>query len=121
MALSIKSTTREGFAGLVERHSDESLANTALTVTVAAGRMRQILLVTVKYSGAAMVSVTATLNSGAGASWDTLLDNTPLGGGTDFTYEPDEELVIAGDDAIDVLAPAVVGETSAVAVYTRVL
>ncbi len=121
MALATKSTIHSGFKARIERHSDESAANTALTVTVPTGRLRRLLLVTIKYSGAASVTVTVTLNSGAGSTYDVLLASTALSAETDFTFTPDEETLLSDDDAIDVLAPAVVGVTSAITVVTRVL
>ena len=105
----------------LHRTSDESLANAAVTVTPATGALRRILFVTVKYSASVTVNVTVTLNSGAGANWDTLLATIALSAATDGVWIPDEELIISDDDVIDVLAPAGgVGITAAVAVYSEV-
>lgn len=121
MPLATKTTSDEGFRGRIDRVSNQSAANTAMTVSVPSGQLRRLLFVTVKYSGAASVTVTTTLNSGVGSAFDTLLDSEPLVTATDYLFVPDEEVLIADDDAIDVLAPAVVGETSSITIYTQVL
>ena len=79
------------------------------------------MLVTVEYSANVTVNVTVTLNSGAGAAWDTLLQTIALNAAKSGTWTPDEETIIDTDDVIDVLAPAGGGViTSAVAIYTEI-
>ncbi len=103
-----------------ERISNESAANTAQTVSTTTGPIRRLKLVTVKYSGAVTQNVTITLNAGAGASWDTLLQTIALVAATDGTWTPDDPIYILQDDVIDVLAPAGGGAlTSAVSIYTE--
>lgn len=105
----------------VDRTSNESAPNTAMTVSTPTGEIRQVLFATVKYSGAASVDFVITLNSGAGASWDTVLTTIALAGGTSGVWIPDEAVFIVDTDVIDALANAVVAVTAAVAIYTRVL
>ncbi len=121
MPLATKEIT-ESFRGRwFIRYSDASLANTAITVSSVVGRVLRILYATVTYSGAASVSVLITLNSGAGAAYDNLLQTIVLSAATDALWIPDEEFVITDDDVLDVLAPAVVGVTARVAIYAEVL
>lgn len=105
----------------IERFSDASAADTALTVTTPIGVLRQILFVTVKYSASVIVSPTMTLNSGIAAAYDTLLQTIDGSGGvTDLVWIPDEEFWIMDDDVLNALAPAGGGViTSAIAIYTR--
>ncbi len=120
MALDLKTTYHEGYKHRVDRHFDASVANTSLTVSVPVGELRQLLFVTVKYSGASSTTITGTINSGAGGAYDVLLFSTALSADTDFVYVPDRDIFLADDDSFDVVAPAVSAVTSAIAVYTRV-
>jgi len=93
-----------------------SAANSAQTVSAdGPGILRQV---TVKYSGSVSQTVTVTLDSGAGAGYDTLLQNITLSSATDGVFLPDADIVINTGDQIDVTAPAGgAGVTSAVTVY----
>lgn len=105
----------------VKRTTGESDANAAQTISSPSGEQRRVEKVTVKYSGAVSVSVLLTLNSGAGAAWDTLLPTIILTSATDGVWIPDDEIILKDDDVLDVLAPAGgVGITSAVAIYTDI-
>jgi len=103
------------------RTTGQSAANAAQTVSTPSGAIpgrRRLLFVTVVYSAAVSVTATVTLNSGAGAAFDALLQNIAFSANTDGVFIPDEEVKIQSDDAIDVLAPAGgVGVTSTVAIY----
>lgn len=103
----------------LDRHVETGVANTALTVTVPAATARRLVLVTAKYSAApTQAGVTTTLDSGAGAVYDTLL-NTGTANAQNTVYQPSEDLMFGSDDAIVVVAPAGgVGITASVAVYT---
>ena len=103
----------------VERFSNQSSSGGSITVSTLVGALRQILAVTIKYSAAASVTATVTLNSGAGAAWDTLLQNIVFSAATDGVWIPDEEFWIMDDDVLDVLCPSVTSETSSTAIYTR--
>lgn len=98
-----------------------SAANTAQTVSVPAGRERRLLYVTVAYSAAPTQSgVTVTLNSGAGAGYDTLL-TTGSANARYTTYIPAVPLWLNSDDAVDVVAPAAGGSiTSSISIYTEI-
>lgn len=105
----------------LERHSDQSASGANLTVSTPSGKARRILFVTVKYSATATVNETMTLNSGAGAAWDTLLNTLVINADTDGVWIPDEDVIIGEDDIIDVLAPLLAAETSAVAIYSELM
>lgn len=105
-------------AGRLFRFTDESAANTALTVTTPKQESPQrLLLVTVKFSGApAAGTITVKLKSGAGASWDTELHSVATAQNVKFI--PDEAVIIGADDQLEVAVPAGgVGVTAAVAIY----
>lgn len=120
MARVLTTSYHEGFKSRVDRHSDASAAGDPLTLSTPSGKLRRLMLVTVKYSGAASTTITVTINSGAGAAYDVLLDSTLLSAATDYVYIPDEEILLASDDSLDVVAPAVAAVTSAIAAYTGV-
>ncbi len=106
----------------LERHSDASAADTALTLSTPSGQPRRVLYATVKYSAPVTVNVTCTLNSGVGPAYDTLLPTMELIAAANGLWIPDAELVLYGDEMIDVLAPAGgAGITSALAIYTEPL
>lgn len=106
---------------MIERTVATSAANTAQTVsTPADAAIRQLLYYTVKYSAApTQTGATGTLNSGAGAGYDTLL-STGAANAQATVFIPDGDMYLLGGDVLDVLAPAgAAGITSAVAIYTR--
>lgn len=104
----------------LERHVETGAANTALTVTVAAGAARRLLAVLVKYSAApTQAGVTTTLDSGAGAAYDTLL-NTGAANAQNTAFLPAADFKFGTDDALVIVAPAGgVGITASVSVYTE--
>lgn len=117
------SSSRFPLGGIqVDRDSNQSADNTELTISTSVGRVRRLLLVTVKYNFTVTKNVTITLNSGAGAAWDVLLQTIVLSGAARGIWIPDEEIDLADDDIIDVVAPAA-GPTrvSGVVIYTKVL
>ncbi len=120
MALAIKpfSTAKTK----VERHSDLSAANTALTVTVVSGSVRKILFVTVKWSASVTKNVVITLKSGLGSAYDTILQTIALAPGTDGVWLPDSDVIVADDDSIEAVSDAGGGAiTAAVTIYTEVV
>lgn len=115
-----------GYIGL-ERTVGTSAANTVQTVSggggaagAADGAKRRVLYVLVAYSAApSQTGVTITINSGAGAGYDTLLLTGTANARYNF-WQPDEPLILMGDDSIDVLAPAAGGViTSSIAIVTE--
>lgn len=122
MALATKSVlgTFGRQSDLHQRHSDQSGSGANLTVSTPTGHLRRILFVTVKYTAAATVNVTITLNSGAGADRDTLLQTIALSTDTDGLFIPAAPLIISDDDVIDVFAPLLIAQTSSVAIYSEI-
>lgn len=116
MVVAVSKSSTLGAA--IERHSQASAADTAQTVAVAGAK--RLLMVVVKYSAApTQAGVTTTLNSGAGAAYDAVLDTGSADAQT-TVYLPAVELPFLDDDSIDVAAPAAGGViTSTIAVYTR--
>lgn len=110
--------TRDGRA--IHRHVEAGAANTQLAVTFNPAGPCRILLVTARYSAApTQAGVTAVLDSGAGAEYDTTL-NTGSANAQNTVYSPNYRPVLSGDDALVVTAPAGgVGITAAVAIYTE--
>jgi hypothetical protein len=106
--------------GGVERWVATSAANTAQTVSTAVGEVRRVVLVAIFYSAPPThAGITITLNSGAGAAYDTPL-NTPAANAQSLIWVPTTEFVILPDDAIDVVAPAGGGViTSSVIIVTE--
>ena len=104
----------------LERHSDASAGDTALTLSTPSGQPRRVLSVTVKYSAApTQTGVAATLNSGVGAAYDTVLDTQAANLQNNF-WQPSEPLILMGDDVLDVLAPAAGGViTSQITINTE--
>ena len=103
-----------------QRHSDQSSSGADLTVSTPTGNVRRILLVTVKYTANATVNVTLTLNSGAGADRNTVIQTIVLSAATDGSYIPAAPLIISDNDTIDVFAPLLSSETSSVAIYSEI-
>jgi hypothetical protein len=81
---------------------------------------QQLIMVTTKYSATPVqAGVTVTINSGAGAAYDTVLD-TGTANLQSSVFLPSAPIYIHADDVIDVSAPAGGGViTSASVVYTR--
>ena len=102
-----------------ERWTQTSASGAAQTCSTNAVEGRTLRAVTVKYSAALTGTITVTLNSGAGAGFDTLLQNISLTSATDGVYIPAQPLPLLAGDAIDVVAPALAAQTSAVAIYTE--
>lgn len=111
-----------GGRSILVRLSNESVANTAITVSSPVGAVFRLIMATVKYSAAVSLDVVVTLNSGAGSTYDTELQKITLTAATDVLWIPDEAIMITDDDVIDILAPAGgVGITAAVTIYLEEL
>lgn len=96
-----------------------SAANTQITTSTGTIGVRNLRMITIKYSGAASVTATVTLNAQAGAGYDTLLQNIVFSSATDGVYLPAYPIPLMDGDAIDVVTPAVASQTSAVSIYTE--
>ncbi len=103
-----------------QRHTDQSASGATLTVRTPAGNIRKLLLVTVKYTANATVNVTVTLNSGAGADLNTVIQTIALSATTGGRFIPSGPLIISPDDTIDVFAPLLSSETVSVAIYSEI-
>lgn len=105
----------------LDRDTDVSGDNEAVTVTPATGKIRKLRMVTAVYSTSVTKNVTITLNSGAGAGFDVVLFTIALSAAASGLWIPDGEVIISETDVLDVLAPAGgAGETVSVAVYSEV-
>ena len=78
----------------------------ATSLTVPAGQSYQLVSVSLKYSAAPTTSenLTVTLNTNAGAAYDTVLYTVDpsVGAITSLLWQPDEPLYLEGGDAVDV-------------------
>ena len=120
MAVTKSDAGLSGSAKTVNRFTEASEANTALTATVGPGQSRRLLQVTVAYSATPVqTGVTVEIDSGAGAAYDCTLA-TGAANARYTVYIPDSEIIIGKDDAVKVTAPAAGGAiTSAIAVYAE--
>lgn len=114
--------TTKQFGGRYVRLTDQSDADTALTLSTPTDVPLRVLYVAVKYSGTAThAGVTKTLNSGAGEAWDTLL-HTGASDEEDHFWQPTRGVELADGDALDVAAPAGgAGVTSQITVVAETL
>lgn len=124
MAVVAATRTETKQARHIERWVGTSAANTEITLSTTASpsALRRLLYVAVKYSAApTQTGVTVTLNSGAGAAYDTLLTTGTSNAQSTF-YIPGSEVLLMSDDVIDVVGPAAGGAvTGAVAIYTEII
>lgn len=106
----------------IERVVGTSAAATAQTVSTPVGAKRVLEHVTVKYSAAPThAGATVTLNSGAGATYDTQLAASAANAQT-YSFVPTIPIPLDDDDVIDVLAPSGGGViTSSVTIYTSLV
>ncbi len=104
------------------RLSDASLADAAVTVVVGppAGQEWEFDYATVHYDGVPVQGgVTAILNSGKGAAYDTELKKG-VANAQDSALYPDGKTILFPDDTLDILAPAGGGVLiSGVSVYMK--
>ena len=105
----------------VEKLTNKSAANTALSVSTPTGKRRRFLYATVKYSASpTQTGVTVEIDNGVAADYDTIL-NTGSANLQNNIYIPGDKIELCDDDAIKVTAPAAGGAiTSAIAIYTEV-
>lgn len=105
----------------IEKLTNQSAANTALSLTTPTGKRRRFLFATVKYSVVPVQGgVTVELDNGVDAAFDTELDKG-VANAQDNVYFPDGKLELGDDDAVKVTAPAAGGSiTSAISIWTEV-
>lgn len=104
----------------IRRHVETGVANTTLTSLVAIKKGVKVIAVLVAYSATpTQAGVTTTLNSGAGAAYDNVL-NTGTANARYNQYLPNTPPICANDDTLTIVAPAGgVGITASIAVYTE--
>lgn len=90
----------------IQRLFDVGTADTPLVLTIPAGIMRKILKIVAVYSVNVSLTVTAVVDSGAGAALDHTLVSQTLSTQKTVVYIPDWELFLHTDDALIVTAPA---------------
>ena len=97
--------------------SNTSGSGADLTLATRASGVRRLIGVTVKYSAAATVNVTVTLDSNLGATFDRLLNTIALAAETEGDFYPSHDVFMADGDTIKVFAPLLAAETASVAIY----
>ncbi len=97
--------------------SNTSGSGADLTLATLAKGVRRLIGVTVKYSAAASVAVTITLDSQLGATFDRQLNTITLTAETEGDYYPAHDVFMADGDTIKVFAPLLAAQTSSVAIY----
>ena len=106
--------------GILRRVIGTSGAAAAQTVSTTKKSPKRLLQVLIAYSAAPTYTGTSlkiTINSGAGAAYDVLLD-VGANNGQYKTYLPDGKVVLKEDDIIDVVAPSGGGAiTSSISIY----
>lgn len=123
MATVVATRTQSKNGRNFERWYGVSASNTIITMstTVAPGVLRKLISVTATYSGAAtQAGVTVTLDSGLGASYDSILSTGTANALTTF-YNPTAEIILFPDDIIKVDAPAGGAVTCNVIIVTEIL
>lgn len=105
----------------IERLTNQSAGDTAMSVSTPTGKMRRFLYATVKYSAApTQAGVTFELDSGKGAAWDALLDTGSANAQTTVLVPNNQNFILGDDDIIKVTAPGGGGViTSAISIYTE--
>lgn len=105
----------------IEKITEKSAANTALSLSTPTGKGRRFLFATVKYSAApTQGGVTFEIDSGTGSDYDALL-NTGSANAQHTVYIPGDKIELQDDDIIKVTAPAAGGViTSAISITTEV-
>ncbi len=106
----------------IERLTNKSAGDTAMSVSTPVGKRRRFLYATVKYSASPTQSgVTFELDSGQGADWDALLDTGSANAQTTVLVPNNQNFILGDDDIIKVTAPAAGGViTSAISIYTEI-
>lgn len=118
----VKAGTKSGHRNLYKAYetSDPNTELTAALPATGAKRVRRLVGVIVHYSTDVSVSVAVNYNAGHGAGYDAEIHTIALSTADDGAWFPDGDVLLAPDDAIDVVAPAGgAGETAAVTILTE--
>lgn len=102
-----------GVTRIVGTSGTNAINNTSTVV----GKAYRLRMVTVSYSLSTTQSVTVTLISGAGAAYNVVLNTISISATTTGVYIPVTPIPINADDIITVSAPALVAQTSSIAIY----
>lgn len=119
----VQANTEFPYKGAVlQSCSDESAADTALTITTpATGRPFKLIGVYAKYSGSVTKDVTITKDAGLGAAYDNLLTTIAIAAGTEGNYLPNTDRIFRPDDVLVVVAEAGGGVITSTLVVDRLL
>lgn len=109
------------FGGRYRRYHETGSANTLLTMAVNPGVPFRVLDALASYSATpTQAGVTFTLDSGAGAGYDGTLSTGSAN--TRYTAYQPTRLTLAGDDALNIAAPAGGGViTASISCYVELL
>jgi hypothetical protein len=101
------------------RYTDASAANTALTLTIPAGKAYKFCWGVVKYSAPpTQTGVTFNLDSGAGAAYDAALETGTADAQVTVYIPSPNSLILTDADTIAITAPAAGGViTSQISAY----
>lgn len=114
---------RDGMGRTIRIDNDALDALAGATSSTTNGRSSKLGHVSVKLSAAQTPTVTITVNSAAGATFDYLIISQAFGvGATDFVFVPDEEILLLRGDEIDVNVSGAGGAcTASVTIVTKQL
>lgn len=82
--------------------TSQDLSSAALSYTTSIGRPFKLEQIMIHASQAITETITVTLDSGSGSSYDTILRKEDVVSDTDFVFRPDGELNLNADDKIKV-------------------
>lgn len=110
------------YGGKYRRYTEQSAADTALSLSTLAGVAHRLLFVAVRYSASpTQAGVGIDLDSGAGTAWDTRL-STGSANAQNTVFLPENAIRITDDDVIKVTAPSAGGViTSQISIYVELL
>ena len=96
-----------------------SAVNTTLVLSSTSTKPCFLRAVYVRYSSTAGTPVvTVTLNAGAGAAYDTLMNTISIAANNQGAYIPTTPIPLAAGDVVDVSAAGVAAITSSIMIYT---
>ena len=98
----VRVINRGSSAGSAETTGSQDLATGSLSTTTALTGAFKIAYVSIHFSGAVSQTVTVTLDSAAGAAFDTVIDKVTLSSNTDYFLPGDKSTVFATGNQINV-------------------
>ena len=116
-----KNGSKPGSGEYLVIDSDESAADTELTLSSSETKPSRLVQVNVVYSASVTKNVTITLNSALGAAYDILLTTLALSGEAFKVYIPAFPIELGAGDVFDVVAEAGGGaNTCTLAIHSKV-